>query len=273
MTANTAPSPASTADKAAALAALHVPGDPLIVVNVWDAITARIVARTPGVRALASASHAVAFAHGVADGEGMPVDMALDAARRITGATDLPVSIDFERGYAPDAAGVRANVARLIEAGAAGLNMEDSLEGATGPRRPLAEAAERVAAARAAADEVGVPLSINARTDTLAGSPDAWDEAIDRANAYVDAGATSIFMLGLRDETMIENAVAAVRAPISVIAMPGSPSLERLAELGVARVSFGPMVLGLTLAHLGAAAAQLTARGEYPAELATKYEL
>ena len=86
----------STAEKAAQLAALHVPGDPLIVVNVWDAITARIVARTPGVRALASASHAVAFAHGVPDGEGMTVEMALSAAGRITASTDLPVSIDFE---------------------------------------------------------------------------------------------------------------------------------------------------------------------------------
>jgi len=265
--------PPTTAEKAALLVSLHVPGDPLIVVNVWDAITARIVARTEGVRALASASHSIAFAHGVSDGEGMPVTMAIEAAGRITAATDLPVSIDFERGYSPDIAGVRANIARLIEVGAAGMNMEDSLEGARGPRRPLTEAAERIAAARAAADDAGVPFSINARTDTLAASPDAWDEAIDRANAYIDAGATSIFMLGLRDESMIADAVAAVRAPLSVIALAGAPSLDRLAELGVARVSFGPQVLGLTLAHLGAAAAQLTARGEYPAELATTFTL
>ena len=116
----------------------------------------------------------------------MTVDMALDAARRITSATTLPVSIDFERGYARDAAGVRDNIARLIEAGAAGLNIEDSLAGATSDRRPIAEAAERVAAVRAAADAAGVPLAINARTDTLAGSPDNWDEAIDRAAAHSD---------------------------------------------------------------------------------------
>lgn len=266
------PSP-TTAEKAALLSSLHVPGDPLIVVNVWDAITARIVARTPGVRALASASHAVAFAHGVPDGEGMSVDMALTAASRIAAATDLPVSIDFERGYAADAAGVQANVARLIEAGAAGMNIEDSLAGARSERRPLEDAAARVAAARAAADAAGVPLAINARTDTLAGSPDAWDEAIDRANAYVDAGATSIFMLGLRDEKMVADAVAAVRAPIALFAHPGYLPLSRLAELGVGRISFGPQILGLTLAHLAATAEQLTARGEYPAELATPYEL
>lgn len=261
------------AEKATALSALHVAGDPLIVVNVWDAMTARIVARTSGVRALATASHSVAFSLGVDDGEGMSVDMALAAAGRITASTELPVSVDFERGYAPDAAGVQENVARLIEAGAAGLNIEDSLAGATSARRPLAEAAERVAAARAAADAAGVPLAINARTDTLAGSPDNWNEAIDRANAYADAGATSIFMLGLRTEQMVADAVAAVRAPIAVFAHPGYIPLTRLAELGVGRISFGPQILGLTLHHLAEAAAQLTAWGEYPAELGYRYEL
>jgi 2-methylisocitrate lyase-like PEP mutase family enzyme len=263
----------STADKAALLAALHIPGDPLIVTNVWDAMTARIVARAPGVKALATASHAVAFTHGVDDGEGMTVEVALDAALRITAATDLPVSVDFERGYADDAAGVQANVARLIEAGAAGLNIEDSLDGATSERRPIAEAASRVAAARAAAEEAGVPLAINARTDALAGSPDHWDEAIERANAYVDAGATSIFMLGLRTEQLVADAVAAVRAPVSLFAHPGYIPLTRLAELGVARVSFGPQTLGLTLHHLAAASAQLTALGDYPTELGYRYEL
>lgn len=138
----TTPSP-TTAQKAEALSALHVPGDPLIVTNVWDAMTACIVARTPGVRALATASHSVAFALGVPDGEGMTVEQALDAARRITGSTELPVSVDFERGYASDAAGVRDNVARLIDAGAAGLNIEDSLDGATSDRRGSRRTRER----------------------------------------------------------------------------------------------------------------------------------
>ena len=263
----------SSADKATLLTGLHVPGDPLIVVNVWDAMTARIVARTPGVRALATASHSVAYSLGVPDGEGMTVEQALDAARRIASSTELPVSVDFERGYAPDPAGVRDNVARLIEAGAAGLNLEDSLDGATSARRSLADAAARVAAARAAADAAGVPLAINARTDTLAGSPTAWSEAIDRAKAYVDAGATSIFMLGLDTEKRVADAVAAINAPVAVFAYPGYVSLARLAELGVGRISFGPQALGLTLAHLADAAAQLTARGAYPAALGYGYEL
>lgn len=263
----------TTAAKAATLSALHVAGDPLIVVNVWDAMTARIVARTACVRALATASHSVAYSLGVADGEGMTVEMALSAAERIVASTELPVSVDFERGYASDASGVRDNVARLIEAGAAGLNIEDSLAGATSERRPIAEVAERVAAARAAAESAGVPLAINARTDTLAASPENWSEAIARANAYVDAGATSIFMLGLSTERMVADAVAAVRAPIAVFARPGYIPLARLAELGVGRISFGPQVLGLTLHHLAAATAQLTARGDYPPELGYPYEL
>ena len=101
--------------KAELLNALHVPGTPLIVTNVWDAITAKIVSEAPGVKALASASHSVSNARGLQDGEGLSVDEAIIAARIITGATDLPVSIDFEKGYSADAAGVARNVRRLIE--------------------------------------------------------------------------------------------------------------------------------------------------------------
>src|SRR5580698_10450936 len=117
------------ADKAEALRALHVPGDPIILSNVWDAVTARIVAETPGVRAIASASHSVSFAMGVADGEGMTLDQALEHARLIVEAVELPVSIDFERAYAKDASQVRENVGRLIRTGAVGLNLEDSTSG------------------------------------------------------------------------------------------------------------------------------------------------
>lgn len=257
--------------KAALLTSLHVPGDPLIVSNVWDAITARTVAGAKGVRALATASHAVSFAHGVPDGEGLSVEQALDAARLITGAVDLPVSVDFEKGYSPDVSGVQLNVARLIEAGAAGLNIEDSLLASNGPLRDPEDAAARVAAARRAADEAGIPLAINARVDSLVSNPADWDGAMDRANRYLDAGATSIFVLRLPTEGLVARAVRDVRGPVSVIANPMSVKLVTLAELGVARVSFGPGMLGLTLAHLQKAAAQLTARGDYPEELGFEY--
>lgn len=265
--------PVSLADsvaKAELLRSLHVPGTPLIVTNVWDAVTARIVAGAPGVKALATASHAVSFAHGVEDGEGLTVEQALAVAELIAHTVDIPVSVDFEKGYAKDAAGVQANVERLIAAGAAGLNIEDSIGAPKAPTFPIEEAAARVAAARAAGTATGVPISINARVDTLAGGGD-WDDAVARANAYLEAGADSIFFLGLSTEQLVADAITQVNGKISVIAHPGAVPLKTLAELGVSRVSFGPFVLGLTLAHLQATATQLTALGDYPAELGFQY--
>ncbi|WP_207455162.1 isocitrate lyase/PEP mutase family protein [Herbiconiux sp. SYSU D00978] len=260
-----------TAAKAAILTSLHCPGEPLIVCNVWDSITARIVAAVPGVAALATASHAISEAHGVSDNEGLTLTQALRAAKLVIDATEHPVSIDFEKGYAPDAAGVEHNVTRLVEAGAAGMNIEDSLQSAAGSLRSAEDAAERVAAARRAGDALEVPLAINARVDVLAGDPTAWDEAMDRAKRYLDAGATSIFMLGLADEDRIERAVETIPGPVAVIGGPGMPSLSRLADLGIARVSFGPRTMGLTLAHLQRATRQLTMLGDYPEELGFQY--
>ncbi|MCU1557080.1 MAG: phosphonomutase [Microbacteriaceae bacterium] len=261
----------TTADKATLLTSLHIPGEPLIVTNVWDAVTARVVAGAKGVKALATASHSVSFVHGVPDNEGLTLEQALETARLVARAVELPVSVDFEKGYAPDAAGVRQNVARLIEAGAAGLNIEDSLQSASGPLRDVDESVARVAAARMAGDEAGVPLAINARVDALVSAPRDWAGAMDRANRYLDAGATSIFVLGLPTEGLVERAVRDIGGPVAVISNPTSVPLRRLAELGVARVSFGPGTLGLTLAHLQRAAAQLTALGDYPEELGFAY--
>lgn len=256
------------ADKAELLRSLHQPGNPLIVTNVWDAITARTVAAAPGVRALATASHAVSFARGVPDGEGMSVDQALETARVVASAVDLPVSVDFERGYSTTLAGLEANIERLVETGAVGLNLEDTA--ASGALFSREDAAARVAAVRAAASRTGVPLVLNARSDGLARGA-SFDEAVERANAYLAAGADCIFVLGLSTEQLVADAVAAIDGPISVFSGPTSVPLRRLAELGVARVSFGPGTLGLTLAHLQAAAAQLTALGDYPEELGFAY--
>lgn len=257
-------------DQAELLRSLHIPGTPLIVTNVWDAVTARTVAAADGVRALATASHAVSFAHGVADGEGLTVEQALEAARVVISAVEIPVSVDFEKGYAPDAAGVQRNVEALIGVGAAGINIEDSIGAPKAPLFDLDTAVSRVAAARAAGDATGVPIVINARVDTLAGGG-AWDDAITRANAYLAAGADCVFVLGLGDESKVERALAEIDGKVSVISNPSSVPLKRLAELGVSRVSFGPGTLGLTLAHLQATATQLTALGDYPAELGFSY--
>ena len=256
--------------KAQLLDSLHVPGTPLIVTNVWDAISAKVVAGAPGVKAIATASHAVSFAHGVADGEGLSVEQALDTASLVAAAVDLPVSVDFEKGYAPDAAGVQRNVERLIAAGAVGLNLEDSIGAPKAPVFDLETAAARVAAARAAGDATGIPIVINARVDVLAGGGE-WDDAVTRANAYLDAGADVIFFLGLSDEAKVERALAEVHGRISVIGHYGAIPLQRLADLGISRVSFGPFSLGLVLSHLHDAATQLTALGDYPPELAFQY--
>ncbi len=261
--------PSQTA-KAEMLRSLHVPGAPLVVTNVWDAVTARIVADTPGVHALATASHAISFAHGVPDGEGLTLDQALAAAKTVIDATTLPVSVDFERGYAMAAEGVEDNVIRLIEVGAAGLNLEDS----TGdPAQPLIElklAIQRVKAVRRAAAVTGVPVVLNARVDALARGGD-WEEMVTRANAYLRAGADVVFVLGLDTEEAVRRAVNEIDGEISVFAKPSSVPLRRLAELGVSRISFGPGTMGLTLAHLSAAAKQLTALGDYPPELGFTY--
>ena len=257
----------STAEKAELLRSLHIPGDPLIVTNVWDSITARIVAGADGVKALATASHSISEAHGVEDGEGLDVDEALAAARLIIRSVDLPVSVDFEKAYASDAAGTRDNVWRLIEAGAAGLNLEDSIGRSKAELYDIDTQVSKIAAARAAGDRAGVPIVINARVDALAGDPSLWDDAMTRANAYLDAGADVAFVLGLSTEETVERALAAIHGNVSVIANPSQVPLARLAELGVSRVSFGPTVMGLTLSHLRDAATTLTARGDYPREL------
>jgi 2-methylisocitrate lyase-like PEP mutase family enzyme len=246
------------------LRALHVPGDPLIVTNVWDAASARAVAGAAGVRALATASHSVSEARGVSDGEGLTVDQALDAAAIIVGAVELPVSVDFERGYAADASGVEANVRRLAQMGAAGLNFEDSLDDTR--MRPLAEQVERVTAVRAGADAAGVPLVINARVDSLRRG-ETFDVAVERANAYLAAGGDAAFVLGLDTAELVARAVKEIGGPVSVIARAGYLPLAQLAELGVARVSFGPAPQILALRHLAAGAEVLTAHGDYPAEL------
>lgn len=262
----------TTADKAALLDSLHVSGTPLILTNVWDALSARAVADAPGVTAIASASHSVSYTRGFEDGEGMSFDQALEAARGIISAVDLPVSIDLERGYTKNLARLRDNTKQIIAAGAAGINFEDSSGLERAPLMPLDEQVQRIRTIRTAADDAGVPLVINARVDALVRGSD-WDDALTRANAYLGAGASVIFMLGLRLEDEVKRAVDEIDGRVSTISGPDSIPLKRLAELGVSRVSFGPHTLGLALAHLQAAAAHLSALGDYPHELGFRYSL
>ena len=230
--------------KAETFRSLHVPGRPLVLFNIWDAGTAKVVA-SEGARALATGSWSVAAANGFSDGERLPLDLAIDNLARIVRATDLPVTVDLESGYGEIAAEVTQSVARAIEAGAVGCNLEDSFP-RDGSLRDIDQQAERIAGARRAASNACVAVFINARTDVFFQKPaQAHDEAmvraaLDRANIYAKAGADGLFAPGMVDETLIGGLVEASPLPVNIMVETNTPSLLRLAELGVARVSHGP---------------------------------
>jgi methylisocitrate lyase len=230
--------------KAETFRSLHVSGRPVVLFNIWDAGTAKAVA-SAGARALATGSWSVAAANGFADGERVPLDLAIDNLARIVRATDLPVTVDLESGYGETVGEVAQSVARAIEAGAVGCNLEDSFP-RDGSLRDIGEQAERIAAARRAARDSGVAMFINARTDVFFQKPaQAHDEAmvraaLDRAKIFAEAGADGLFVPGVADETLIGRLVEASPLPLNIMVETNTPSLPRLAELGVARVSHGP---------------------------------
>ena len=232
------------ADKARAFGALHVPGNPLVLFNVWDPGSAKAVAQA-GAKALATGSWSVAAAHGFADGEKIPLELALDNFRRIAASTELPVSMDIESGYGKTADEVGRTVAHTLEAGAIGCNLEDSIP-ADGTLREPAEQVLRIRAARKAAEAAGIPYFINARTDVFFQGPakphDAklLEAALERAQAYAQAGASGLFVPGLVDKELIARLTKASPIPVNVMVSAATPSLTALADIGVARVSHGP---------------------------------
>jgi len=226
----------NAADRASALLALHTDPALLRLVNVWDVASARVVAQTEGTQALATASHAIAATYGFEDGERIPLELMLEAVGRIVDAVELPVTADLEGGYGDPGETCR----RAIGLGVVGANIEDQM-------KPLREAVASVeAVVRAAADE-GVPdFVLNTRTDAVlrGGDRDPGEvlaDAIQRGRAYLDAGAPVVFVPGALVEDQVV-ALVDVFGPqrLSMLPVPGPPSLARLEELGVARVSFGP---------------------------------
>jgi 2-methylisocitrate lyase-like PEP mutase family enzyme len=230
--------------KAEEFRALHIPGKPLVLFNIWDAGSAKAVA-TGGAKAIATGSWSVANANGFADGERIPLAFAIDNLRRIVGATQLPVTIDLESGYG-DTSEVVAKTMRLaIDAGAVGCNIEDSFP-ATGKLRATVDQADRIRRARQTADAANIRFFINARTDIFFQRPpeehdDAMVvEAIDRARAYAEAGADGLFAPGLADITLIAHLAEASPLPLNIMVGDDTPPVCALAEHGVARVSHGP---------------------------------
>lgn len=223
---------------------LHIPGRPFVLFNVWDAGSAKAVVEA-GAKAIATSSWSVANANGFADGERIPLELAIDNLRRIVNATELPVTIDLEAGYgdSPDAVGETLKL--VIDAGAVGCNLEDSFP-ANGKLRATRDQCHRIRRARQTADAVRLHFFLNARTDVFFETPpeqhtDAMvTEAIERACAYADAGADGIFAPGLADITLIGRLAKESSLPLNIMVSDATPSVRVLAEHGVARVSYGP---------------------------------
>jgi 2-methylisocitrate lyase-like PEP mutase family enzyme len=253
-------------DRALAFRSLHVPGRPLILPNAWDLASARLV-EDAGAGAVATTSAGVAWALGAADGGRLERGRALGAVAEIAGAVRVPVTADIESGYAEDPAGVGDTVRAVLAAGAVGVNIEDGPHGAgQGPLRPTAEQAERLAAARGAADATGVPLFVNARVDTFLRGAGGVDDTLERAAAYLAAGADGIFVPGAVDPGTVKELADGIDAPLNVMAGPGAPPVGELAALGVARVSVGSGIAQAAHALVRRAARELLDTGTYDAQ-------
>ena len=247
-------------DKIAEFRALHVPGDPLILINIWDAGSARAVAAA-GAKAIATGSFGVAGAQGRADGEDFPLADVFENLARILAVTDLPVTIDMESGYGADPAAVGASVARAKDAGAAGINMEDRLPGQTA----LLAIPDAIARYRAAS-ETGI--FVNARCDTFRGAEVAKDgdalvaATLERARAYADAGGGSLFVPFLLDPKCIGAICEGSPLPVNILRGKGGPTHKELANLGVARISHGHQPWAAAMAWLTGQAEQVLGGAE-----------
>ena len=252
--------------KAQAFRKMHDRSSVLVLPNAWDAVTARLFARLQ-FAAVATTSGGVAWSLGYPDGEIAPRSDIVAATGRIARAVELPVSADMEAGYGASPGDVADTVRAVIEAGAVGINLEDGLH-APGALRPIDACAERIRAAREAARATGVPIVINARTDTYLlkyGASDAerFEETVRRAKAYLAAGADCVFPIGLGDGATLGALVKALDAPINVAARPGMPGIAELARLGVARVSTATRFATLALSAVERAAKELRESGRF----------
>lgn len=252
----------TTQQKASTLLRLHQAPELLTVVNVWDVISARVVADVEGTTALATASHSIAATYGYEDGEQIPVELMLEMVGRIVAATDLPVTADLEGGYGDPAGTVR----RAIDLGVVGANIEDQM-------RPIAEAAGNVEKIMRAAEAEGVDFVLNARTDAFVKGRDrdqdeVLADAIERGKAFLDAGAPVVFVPAVLTEEQVSALVDAFGPQrLTMIGIPGNPPLARLQELGVARVSYGPMPQNVALTALQELAEDVRRGGGVPSTM------
>jgi 2-methylisocitrate lyase-like PEP mutase family enzyme len=246
---------------------LHIPGRPLLLANAWDAATARI-AEDAGVAAVATTSAGVAWSAGAGDGDRLDRDHALDVVRQIVTTVHVPVTADIENGYAADTHALTQTIQKVLAAGAVGVNIEDALYGTDGPLlRHATEQADRIRAMRDAANQAGIPMFINARIDTYLREVDSPSnrlaDTLSRAETYLAAGADGIFVPGVVDTAVISKLVAETDGPLNVMVGPGSPTVDELAALGVARISLGASIAAAAYGLAQRAARELLRTGTY----------
>lgn len=234
----------STPSRSARFRALHVPGNPLVLVNAWDAGSAAAIAES-GAAAIATSSWAIAAAHGYQDGERIPAELAFSALARIAAVVTLPLTVDVESGYGGTAAAVARTVEHVIGLGASGCNLEDGhTDGRT--LRHVNEQVELVAAARGAADRRDPQFFVNARTDVFmvpaegVTREEQLREVVARADAYARAGADGLFVPGLTDVPSLATLVREVKLPVNVMLLDLNAPLDEYRRAGVARISYGP---------------------------------
>jgi 2-methylisocitrate lyase-like PEP mutase family enzyme len=242
-------------------------GPPLLVLpNIWDAASARIIEQA-GFRAIATTSSGVAAALGYRDGQHMSREMMIDAVARITRVVECPVTVDIEAGYGNSIDEVVQTIKAVIMTGAVGINIEDSLKQQEKALVDIAYQVELINALRELATSMDVPFVINARVDVFLlaiGEPEnRFEQTVQRANAYLQAGADCIYPIGILDRTMIAKLVKAINGPINILGGPPGPSLPDLAQLGVARVSLAGSLMRSVLGHLRAIAQELLESGTY----------
>lgn len=256
----------SQAAKAQQLLSLHNNGKLLILPNVWNPIGARML-QAKGYPAVATASAAISESLGYRDGEQLKLDTMLDMVTRIVRSVDLPVTADFEAGYADTIEDLQENISRLLDTGAVGINFEDSFDDSA-HLRPIPTQVERIKAVREVAERRGVHLVINARADSFFAEGFSSDEeriedVVTRLNAYTQAGAECVYPVGRGDKETLTILRKRLTAPINVLATAKTASLNELQALGINRVSFGPYIFRSLLAKMSAMQDEIKYMGDY----------
>lgn len=252
--------------KADAFRNMHHAPPLLVLPNAWDAVTARLFVQA-GARAIATTSAGIAATLGYADGQNVPRELMMQAIARIANAVSVPVTADIESGYADSPKGLGESMRAVINAGAIGVNLEDATGDTSQPLFALEAQIERIRAAREAADDVNIPVVINARTDVYlekVGEPATrFAETVRRLNAYREAGADCLFVPGVTDMPTLTQLVQSVAGPLNVLAGPGMPPVADLQRVGIARLSVGSAIMRATLAVARDAADELLQKGTY----------